>query len=287
MDPIIADNAAPAETEAPATSTETQVTDDTEQSVQPEETESGTVETSETEPAAKESEPSEAEKRIKQLVAKRSDAEREAAYWKGVAEGRLNRDGTPVQTQTVKQDGQTGPIAPNVADYENYADYETAREDYVLKMAEFRAEQKIAAKNAEEKAQTAAQKFTERLEAEAKVNPAVLEAKEDATLPVSDVMAALIQESDVGPKVLLYLSENREEAKRIYGLHPVLAAREIGRIEAKLLIPKQETQTKKISQAPDPVTTVGVRGTPAVDLDNLPIDEFMKKRNREQFGKGR
>lgn len=285
MDPIIADNAAPAETEAPATSTETQVTDDTQQSVQPEETESGTVETSETEPAVKESEPSEAEKRIKQLVAKRSDAEREAAYWKGVAEGRLNRDGTPVQAQAVKQDGQAGPVAPNVADYENYADYETAREDYVLKMAEFRAEQKIAAKNAEEKAQTTAQKFTERLEAEAKVNPAVLEAKEDATLPVSDVMAALIQESDVGPKVLLYLSENREEAKRIYGLHPVLAAREIGRIEAKLLIPKQETQTKKISQAPDPVTTVGVRGTPAVDLDNLPIDEFMKKRNREQFGK--
>jgi hypothetical protein len=287
MDPENVVNPTPAAIEEPASSPAVEPQPTGGEPAQPEPTpEPGTGEpTPEPTPEPSGPEPETgAEKRIKQLVAKSHDAEREAAYWKGVAEGRLNKDGTPVQTPAAKQEGLP-PVAPQVNDYETYAEYEAAREDYVLKMADYRADQRIAAKVAADKAQEAAQKFTQRIEEEAKANPAVLEATKDATLPVSDVMAALIQESEVGPKVLLYLSENRDEAKRIYGLHPVLAAKEIGRIEAKCLTPKPVTQTNKISQAPEPVTTVGGRGTPSVDLDTIPIDEFMKKRNREEFGK--
>ena len=83
-------------------------------------------------------------------------------------------------------------------------------------------------------------------------------------LRITNVMAETIQSSDIGPDVAYYLGANPKEAERISRLQPFLQAKEIGRIEAKLVA---EPVTKKTSSAPAPIAPVTARtsGTPSYD----------------------
>ena len=72
-------------------------------------------------------------------------------------------------------------------------------------------------------------------------------------LPVTDVMAQTIQSSDNGPDVIYWLGSNPKEAGRIAALPPILQAREIGRIEAKLAA---SPPIKKTSNAPAPINPI-------------------------------
>ena len=83
-------------------------------------------------------------------------------------------------------------------------------------------------------------------------------------LPITTVMAQSIQASDVGPEVAYYLGANPKEADRISRLAPILQAKEIGRIEAKLA---SDPPVKKTTSAPAPISPVTARssGAPAYD----------------------
>jgi len=72
-------------------------------------------------------------------------------------------------------------------------------------------------------------------------------------LPVTDVMAQTIQSSDNGPDVIYWLGSNPKEAGRIAALPPIMQAREIGRIEAKLAA---SPPIKKTSNAPAPINPI-------------------------------
>jgi hypothetical protein len=74
----------------------------------------------------------------------------------------------------------------------------------------------------------------------------------DGNVPISEVMADLIVESETGPEVAYYLGKNRHIAARIAALPPVEAAREMGRLEARLTLPKP----KQVSSTPKPPQTV-------------------------------
>lgn len=77
-------------------------------------------------------------------------------------------------------------------------------------------------------------------------------------LPIGETVALLIQTSDQGPDVLYHLGKDPALAARLSAMHPVEAARAIGRIEATLNAPKPRTETK----APDPITPIrGAAGT--------------------------
>ena len=75
-------------------------------------------------------------------------------------------------------------------------------------------------------------------------------------LRVTDVMAETIKASDIGPDLAYWLGSNPKEADRISRLSPLLQAREIGKIEAKLA---SEPPQKKISSAPAPISPVTAR----------------------------
>ena len=83
-------------------------------------------------------------------------------------------------------------------------------------------------------------------------------------LPITTVMAQSIQGSDVGPEVAYYLGANPKEADRISRLAPILQAKEIGRIEAKMA---NDPPVKKTTSAPAPISPVTARssGAPAYD----------------------
>jgi hypothetical protein len=83
-------------------------------------------------------------------------------------------------------------------------------------------------------------------------------------LPITDVMAQSIQSSDIGPEVAYHLGANPKEAERIARLSPILQAKEIGKLEAKLA---SDPPVKKTSNAPTPISPLTARssGSPAYD----------------------
>jgi len=83
-------------------------------------------------------------------------------------------------------------------------------------------------------------------------------------LTITTVMAQSIQASEVGPEVAYYLGANPKEADRISRLAPILQAKEIGRIEAKMT---NDPPVRKTTSAPAPISPVTARssGAPAYD----------------------
>jgi hypothetical protein len=83
-------------------------------------------------------------------------------------------------------------------------------------------------------------------------------------VPITEVMAEAIQASENGPDVAYYLGTNLKEASRISGLSPILQAREIGKIEAKL---SADPVVKRTSSAPAPISPVNARASKTSSYD--------------------
>ena len=73
------------------------------------------------------------------------------------------------------------------------------------------------------------------------------------SLPITHTMAEAIRASDIGPDVAYFLGANPKEADRISRLAPILQAKEIGRVEAKLAA---NPPVKKTTSAPTPISPV-------------------------------
>lgn len=229
-----------------------------------------TVETTETAG----SEPS---KVVKELIAqrkKRQEAERELAYYKGLAEGRQAHP-EPMKAPEVPQ-----PIAPpRLDEFQTYEEFEAANRQYVVQLAKQELVKEFEEKQAAKSEQEQAQAFQERITAAAAEDPRVAEIMRDPTLPVSTPMAEVIKASDVAPALLKYLDSHRADAQRIARMPTVLAARELGAIEATIKSTPPPPPPKRVSQAPAPVKTVEPTGAAVVDEAALPMDEWVKRRN--------
>ena len=109
-------------------------------------------------------------------------------------------------------------------------------------------------------------------------------------LPITNVMAETIQSSDIGPDLAYYLGANPKEADRISRLSPFLQAKEIGRLEAKLVT---EPMTKQVSKAPEPISPVKPRGatTPVIDttdprsIKSMSVSEWIEAERQRQMKK--
>jgi len=225
-------------------------------------------------------EPSGAEKRIKDLVAKQRKAERDADYWRGVAEGKEPKakpNNTPAPAQTTGR--------PTIDQFETYDDYIDALTDWKVDQKVKSTREEATRTNAQKKRDARISKFNDRVTEAAEEDPDILEYFQDDTLPVTDAMGEIVLESEVGPQLLKYLGENRKEATRISKLSPLAAAKELGKIEDKILN-RTTVEAKKISQAPAPISKVNPRGkvTDPTD-DNSGISDFMRARNQAEFGK--
>lgn len=99
-----------------------------------------------------------------------------------------------------------------------------------------------------------------------------------ARLPVSDIAADAIAESDNSVEIANYLARNPGEAARIAALPPAYQRAEI--VEIKHLV--KASPVKRISQAPAPVQTVsGGAGNPGVDLSSLSMADYIKARQAQ------
>ena len=212
---------------------------------------------------------------------KRQDAEREVAYWKGVAEGRGKQDVAPATPDTPSGP----PAAPKLDQFETYEQYETAKDKYLVGLAKHEVIAEYVQNEQRKVAATAEQAFQKRIADAAKDDPTLVDVLNDPTLPISVHMAPLLKESENAPKVLRWLDQHRDDARRIATLPPMQAAREMGILEARLSFVPSVEPPKKVSSAPEPVKAVTPTSAAVVDEDSLPMEEYHKRRTAKLTGR--
>ena len=137
-------------------------------------------------------------------------------------------------------------------------------EDYADALAERKAEELLARREAEHQQRALLDAYHDREEAARDKYDDFEMVAYNPELPVTEAMAQAIQASEIGPDVLYHLGTNPKEAARISRLNPILQAREIGKIEAQL---GAAPPVKRTSNAPAPIAPVTARttGSPAFD----------------------
>lgn len=182
-----------------------------------------------------------ARERIKQLNDQRKAAEARAAE--------LERQLQAMQTEKAKD-----PL-----DYANDTEYQRAlmREAVAEARADFIREQAQTA-NAEKQALRAAawEERTATFKEKAADFDQVVYSQ---NVPITPAMAEVIMDSDHGADVAYFLGKNPHEARRIAGMPPLAAAREIGRLEQRFAAPPA---AKKVTSAPRPPVTLQGHGSP-------------------------
>jgi len=195
------------------------------------------------------------ERRFSDLTKQREDARKEAQ------QERQRRE--ELEARLAALEKPTAPKAQDVDEEPQPSQFQDAFE-YAKALAEYSTEKALAERDrrdAEEKVAVERQKVIEtwatKVQA-AKVSlPDFDEIVASSDVVVNDDVRDAILESDVGPQVLYHLAENDELAKKIAGMSPKAALREIGKLEERLSVKptaKQETVVK--SRAPAPISPI-------------------------------
>ena len=85
---------------------------------------------------------------------------------------------------------------------------------------------------------------------------------------VSPALSVAILESDAAHDIAYHLGKNPDVALRLSKMNPVQAARELGKLEARL------SEPKPVTKAPDPYKPARGASAPAPRIDDMTPDEF-------------
>jgi len=215
-----------------------------------------------------EKKPDPVQKRIDELTRKRRDAERDAEYWRQQAQKQPEKPVEEVKPEPLK----------TLADF----DYDESKYQSHLfgKAQEGAVESARQVLKEEQSQQSASRKISDFRGREAEFSKDVddyHEVVQNRDLRINQVMADVATEMDGGPEVLYYLGKNPDLADKISQLSPLSAAREMGRLEAK--IQSQEKSGKQVSEAPAPAPKLtAVEPSITKSLDELEQRDFNKAR---------
>jgi len=234
----LSDAPEPIETEVVETTVDTEVNDT---AVVEDEQKTSEVSESSTETVEEKPKADPVQKRIDELTRKRRDAERDAEYWRQQA---MKQPDKPVE------DVKPEPLK-TLADF----DYDESKfQSHLFEKAQQGAVESARQVLKEEQSQqNSSRKISDFRGREAEFCKDVddyQEVVQNPRLNINQTMADVATEMDDGPEVLYYLGKNPEIADKIAQLSPLSAARELGRIEAK--IQSQEKSGKQVSEAPAP-----------------------------------
>lgn len=211
------------------------------------------------------------QKKFDRLTKAKADAEREASYWRGVAESKKARDmeSTPIP-----------PVKDSKLKPEDFHTYE----DYIDAVAEQKAEAKFQASETKRRATEANERLliiNRQYEEARKTHEDFDEVALNPTLPINQtIMDASSGENFA--EILYELGKNPGKTAQIARMSPLQAAREIGKIEAKITSPKK-TPTTITTKAPGPVPKVStIITTEVVPDDKKSRKELYAKWDRER-----
>lgn len=260
-----------------STTTEAKVETEGQPQGQPEgETEASATET----PEAKK--PNKVQERINQLTREKHEAKQKNAD----LEKRLQAlESKPAE---VKEEPL---VAPKEDSYENYSDYQEARDDYITDRATKAAYDKLSSENKTRDSQTQETERQGQLKVKRDAFNANLDTKRDSFEDWDEVAMGhqfmdldlgeqIIDMGDKAPEIAYHLGSHLDVAERIFNLSPVERARELTRLEFTL----EPLKAKTVSTAPDPITPLGNSESIEFDETKLSNEEWQEWRNKKQHG---
>lgn len=170
------------------------------------------------------------------------------------------------------------------------ADTFESTEAYAEALAERKAQELLARREAEQQQAAVLEAYHDREEeARAKYDD-FEQVAYNPQLRITNAMAETIQASDIGPEVAYFLGQNPKEADRISRLPPLLQAKEIGKIEVKLA---SDPPARKTTSAPDPIRPVAARNAanPVYDttdprsIKSMSTSEWIEAERQRQIRK--
>lgn len=138
-------------------------------------------------------------------------------------------------------------------------------ETYAQALAQKKAEELVRTRETQKQQQEALTEFHEREEKARDKYADYQQVAYNNDLPVTDFMAESIRQSEIGPEIAYFLGINPKEASRISKLSPLSQAKEIGKLEAKLV--SDPIPARKDSKAPAPIEPVTVKSTGTKTFD--------------------
>ena len=223
------------------------------------------VEQSEPEEAEAEAKPQEErkqnpklERRFSEITKQREEARQEAQ--------REREARAALEARLAALEKQSQPEQAVTSDQEPQPSQFTDAFEYAKALAEYTADKRIAEMKQEEaKAKEAVERqkvidqWTQKVEKAKAELPDFDDIVASSDVVVNDDIRDAILESDVGPQILYHLAENDEVAKKIAGLSPKQALREIGKLEARFE-KTEPAQTVAKSKAPAPINPIKSSG---------------------------
>lgn len=186
--------------------------------------------------------------------------------------------------ERAQQSAPVVPAAPVVP--EQFA----TTEEYVEALALQKADQLLTQREQQKRQQEIIEAYHDREEEARNKYDDFEQVAYNPNLPITADMAQAIQYSEIGPDLAYHLGANPKEAERISRLPPILQAKEIGKIEAKLAA---DPPVKKTSNAPTPISPITARstGTPAYDttdprsIKTMSTSEWIEAERQRQIKK--
>ena len=104
--------------------------------------------------------------------------------------------------------------------------------------------------------------------------------QEAEDLPLTPAIYEAVLDSDIGPALVYHLAKDLELYEKISKMPPLSAAREIGKLEAKLM----KDNKPNVSKAPPPINPVTKQsGTVKKDPNSLSYKEYCAARARGEI----
>lgn len=205
------------------------------------------------------------QKRFDELTHARHAAEREAAHWRAIAEGR-----------------KASP-APQPYEFSSDADYEAAARRHEAQEAAKDALTEQAREMADrygQDAETALNAtYDERARQVATRIPDFVEVVSKADIPITPEMQNALKQSAYGPEIVYQLAKNPEEAMRIASMPPALMYMTIGQMQgaaaANAAPSKAAAPAARTTGAPPPAKTNDLGAAPPnTDPSTMSMEEF-------------
>jgi len=179
------------------------------------------------------------------------------------------------------------PQPPDENSFNSYAEFKAAERKYFSDLAEYKAEQKLQARDKAKEQETEAERakarekeaqdsWTKQLEAAHAAHPDLEELLEE-DLPATPAMMQTIVASAYGGEMLHHLASHPEECRRIASLTPHGAQVALGRIEDELSAKKTTTEPqKRTTSAPPPLQPLKGSGTVTKDPSKLSDADWLR-----------
>jgi hypothetical protein len=204
------------------------------------------------------------ERRFSEITKQREEARKEAQQERSAREA--------LEARLAVLERQPAPQAPKVDEEPQPSQFNDAFE-YAKALAEYTADKRIGEmrkQDAEAKEAVERQKVIETWASKVQAAKASMPDFDDivasSDVVVNDDIRDAILESDVGPQILYHLAENDDVAKRIAGLSPKQALREIGKLEARFEVKETAPQVAPITRSKAPAPIQPLRGSNPADV---------------------